>query len=318
MNSHWSTYWQQGHLTSFGSSFNVSYSGVLNTIWHSIFEELSDGFSCLDLATGNGALPVIIDQYTTNKSIKGKITAIDIAQINEQAVHKKYDFNSEIRLVSNQSCEQLDSLPGSFDLITSQFGIEYSELAKSLLAAKEKLNKHGKIALVMHHSESEIILRNKRTLELVGSEPFKKCVDSLSGLIGRTLNITSKNDIAKLKADTVAESFRKTINDKMAELSKIDEKALLDSELPNYIQNFMRAGLFGSSTDKNEYIKYVQTQIETLILRLKELTDAAISTEEMSKLEAYCHEHNLSKVSVEEIRGENNTLFAWFLVLKHS
>lgn len=69
-NQHWSNYWQQGHITSFGQSFSGNYTGVLKEVWQDIIVNLPDNFAVLDLATGNGAIPQLIaDHFAEDKSM---------------------------------------------------------------------------------------------------------------------------------------------------------------------------------------------------------------------------------------------------------
>lgn len=316
MSSHWSEYWQQGHLTSFGNSFNLSYSGELKHVWDALFETLDDGFNSLDLATGNGAIPILLDQFTREKNIRGAIEAIDLATINTSAIKKKYRFFNEIEFKSQISCEQVSTLEQKFDLITSQFGIEYSDIEKSLIACKSVLKPDGIIGLVCHHNNSHIIKRNKATYNVLIDDTFTQCVKYFFGLIRASFCVKSKNDIALLKKNEQAEHCRKGLNVTLQRLTESNEQGLIDSELPNYIQTFMRTGIIWSESEKKSYIEHITLQLETLRLRLDELVNAALSVPEVAMLKTFCSINKLELISQEQIHDNTGQLVAWFLTLK--
>lgn len=318
MGKHWSEYWAQGYLTSFGTSFDLSYSGPLENVWYELFDNLNNGFSSLDLATGNGALPVLIDRYTKKRGKTGKITALDLAVINESAINHKYSFSNKTEFISNMRCEELVGLESDFDLITSQFGIEYSNIYASLRSAASKLKPNGKIGLVLHNQNSLIIKRNKRTFKLISSDLFEKCLESFVGLIECAFQVNSRLDLAMLKESTQAEYHRLKLNETLQKLATLDEQALSDSELPRYVQTFMQQGLFQSPNEKKTYINYVRKQIDTLIIRLSELVEAALSESDLVKLESFGNEIGLNKVSKKCIYNEDNAVLAWFIVFDKS
>ena len=53
---------------------------------------------------------------------------------------------------------------GSFDVVTSQFGLEYAPIARACKSAVRVLKSRGKIRLLMHHEESEILRPTAVTL----------------------------------------------------------------------------------------------------------------------------------------------------------
>ncbi|WP_220733146.1 class I SAM-dependent methyltransferase, partial [Shewanella morhuae] len=176
MSQHWSEYWEQGHLTSFGTDFSSNYAGILKDIWLPIFKELRPNFEVLDIATGNGALPLLLKNYLDESNINGRVRGVDIAKI--QPIKFDADNLIKIELIGEVNCE---SLPFSdpVDLVTSQFGIEYSNLSASLKTVANILKTGGRLSLVCHHHNSMIISRNKQVLLLIQSVTTKKLIEKL-------------------------------------------------------------------------------------------------------------------------------------------
>ena len=133
MSSHWSEYWKLGHITSFGSDYEENYTGQLKDIWSNIFSQFSMGFKVLDVATGNGALPLLIQYYFSGLSVEGEVKGVDYADINMIPLANSHiNKNVVIELLGNTPAEFLPFSDSEFDTVISQFGIEYSDMGLSL------------------------------------------------------------------------------------------------------------------------------------------------------------------------------------------
>ncbi|WP_394388109.1 class I SAM-dependent methyltransferase [Shewanella woodyi] len=164
MNSHWSDYWEQGHLTSFGDSFTDNYTGILKDVWEPIFTGLPSDSKFLDIATGNGALTLLASVYLENTGIEVEGIGIDLAKISTDISELKIADNLSLFFKSGVDCTHLPFNDNEFDLVVSQFGIEYSNLDIAIPEALRVLKKKGYLSLVVHHEHSMIILRNSKIL----------------------------------------------------------------------------------------------------------------------------------------------------------
>ncbi|MCF6458251.1 hypothetical protein [Pseudoalteromonas sp. MMG024] len=318
MTSHWSEYWKQGHLTSFGESYKKTYTGVLKDQWLPLFSTLKDEFKCLDIATGNGGLAILVDDFAFVNKIRGSITAIDFAKINNHAIDKAHKFKNNILFRELFKAEDVDKLDDNYELIISQFGIEYSDISESIIASKKRLSANGKIGLMMHHSNSAIIQRNERTLTLVRSEAFRACMDHFIKLIKFSFDITSKESLRLLKVNRDAEHHRHQLNYLLKELFEHDEMAIKDTNLPEYVSQFMKIGVISERRVKKQFIEYLKTQIETLQNRLSELVEAALAPDKLSSLIKYAKLNGLTATEQSEVLNESGEILAWFVVFEHS
>ena len=96
---------------------------------------------------------------------------------------------------------------------------------------------------------------------------------ALSGAMG---SITIKYELAQVKKGAVCETHRIDMNHIISELVSIDEEALQDSELLNYVAVLFREGLFWPVEKKHEYLRFAKNQIGDTILRLDELVKASV------------------------------------------
>lgn len=315
MNSHWSDYWEQGHLTSFGESFSSNYTGVLNEIWTLRFAELADNFKVLDLATGNGALPLMVSDYLKNRSVEGEVIGVDLAKIKTDINAFNLADNLNVKLLSNIDCSELPFEDGQFELVMSQFGIEYADLKKAIPEALRVLQSKGRLALVMHHENSLILNRNRRILSLIKSDEIENIFKLLSGIVDKMGEVKSKQDLDRAKQDESCEALRKHLNASIGVLVDRDEAALKDCELLNYVATLFKTGLFWNKNKKQNYIEFARQQLKTLDVRLSELADAAQSERSFSELMNLIPQHDASLELLSSVVDENKAILGWNLLI---
>ncbi|QBL10071.1 class I SAM-dependent methyltransferase [Rheinheimera sp. D18] len=155
---HWNSYWNNTKtLNSFAESYHQQgYSGDIALFWHDIFESFANNTAILDIATGNGGLAVLAQQYNTSY----KLIATDAADINPLALFGVLDdcYNAlqQIQFIGNMPTEHLAFSDGSFDLVISQFGFEYAPLTTALEQIHRVLKYNGQFIALVHSSRSFI------------------------------------------------------------------------------------------------------------------------------------------------------------------
>lgn len=141
----WDTYWQgTGDVGAF-SAGGVSHPAIA-AFWKDFFTAIANrgqATQLLDVATGNGAIPEmalsILDAETT------KITCVDISKAAIENV--KQQFPGTVGVVADARAIPLNS--GQFNLVTSQFGIEYAGL-EAVNEAARLVSDRGQLALMLH------------------------------------------------------------------------------------------------------------------------------------------------------------------------
>ena len=156
----WSLYWQGGHIDSCIASTGSEDRALITALWQALANELPASARILDLATGNGAVP--LDLLSANSTLE--ITGVDLAEI---APEKLLESEPRLARVSFQGGIDVCELPfdnDGFDAVTSQFGIEYAPLELALAEAARVLKPGGKLLFLLHHAESAVV---KPAAELV-------------------------------------------------------------------------------------------------------------------------------------------------------
>lgn len=147
----WSSYWAGGALHSCVDSYGGNYAGAIGGFWRNCFGTLPPNTRVLDLATGNGPLPLLLwEQASAGKEVI--VDAVDLALVSppwhDPVQHVGLRFHSGV---------QMETLPFAdvvFDLVISQFGLEYARWPDALLDAIRVMKPSGRAAFVLHHSDS--------------------------------------------------------------------------------------------------------------------------------------------------------------------
>jgi len=151
----WSRYWSSGVLHSCPGSFRDNYDGALAQFWHAQFAALKPGQRVLDVATGNGALPRLLLGVDGGADCGCTIDAIDLATLAPAWLDRlDADRRARLHLHPGVLAEQLPFEDACFDLVISQYGIEYAELAVALAQVRRVLGPGGRLRLLMHHRAS--------------------------------------------------------------------------------------------------------------------------------------------------------------------
>ena len=152
----WGNYWQQGALHSLPTSYAGNYRGAVAGFWESVARHAADGQRLLDIGTGNGSLPFLF--HTILGPNCPRIDAIDLADKLSPSWHQDMPQQARDRIVFHPDtrAEELPFPDGAFDIVCSQYGIEYSDLPFTLAETARVIRSGGRLALVMHHAGSRL------------------------------------------------------------------------------------------------------------------------------------------------------------------
>lgn len=145
----WNTYWQgTGDVGEFTAG-GVSHPDI-TAFWNSLFTKIASHgqrVQLLDVATGNGAILAvassILDTETTT------MTCVDISAAAIANVEQR--FPAVTGIVADALSIPLES--GQFNLVTSQFGVEYAGLA-AIGESARMAGRGGQLVLMMHIVDS--------------------------------------------------------------------------------------------------------------------------------------------------------------------
>lgn len=147
--SAWTRYWDEGHIESLPEDRAAGLLAGFDSAWRQFFAGFPARAKLLDLATGGG--DVIRRAIALRRAFD--ITGIDLADLS--AVRASLPV-SGVTLIGNAGLSSLPFANAQFDGVTSQFGIEYSDVPASAREAVRVLVPGGRGRFVLHHAGSAI------------------------------------------------------------------------------------------------------------------------------------------------------------------
>ncbi|PWK48478.1 class I SAM-dependent methyltransferase [Pleionea mediterranea] len=158
---HWSGYWSQGNITSLPVGFRDNYDREIKHFWFEQFKQLPESAVILDVCTGNGAIALLAAEFSDIHQKNFSIIAVDAASIDIAAIKARYPqlepYLNQIQFKPSTRIEELSFDDDSFDLICSQYGIEYCNLGVVGVKLSKLLKSKGTVAIVSHTSDARIL-----------------------------------------------------------------------------------------------------------------------------------------------------------------
>ena len=158
----WDLFWRYDRLSSFGTGAGAgNYGEPIAAGWRAFFASLPAGARVLDLCTGNGAIAVM----AVDSGDSLKVTGADLAAVRPAAfVTRNKRQLKQIRFLGGTPAEQLPLDDASFDAVASQYGIEYSDMARSLPEAARVLAPGGRLRFATHAAEGSVAADTRRAI----------------------------------------------------------------------------------------------------------------------------------------------------------
>lgn len=300
---HWDQFWADGFITTFGASLQNNYQGVVRDFWEREFDRLSEEVSILDVATGNGAIAILLQTIAMGKNKNVEVFAVDSAEINEISNCDDSSISEASRRVKfygRTPCENLPFKENSFDMVVSQYGFEYSDINKSSQEIYRVLKQGGKFSAIIHHAESSLIKRSVKELE-VYRVAFKK--NDIFGGAAKVLKLNAKG----LQRNNFIEKYNRAVNNFRLEFSS--------EQCTNEIVGGLSAALRDcSSWPLKKQINLLNERERVFILaqhRLQDMVSSAMNGEQMNSLNAVLSEVGFKNISFDPLIGDFQDLIGW-------
>lgn len=156
----WDRYWAYGNLHSFSQVTHGNYGGGIAAFWQERFEALPDGACIVDVATGNGAVALLALDTAAATGRTFTVHGTDLAAIDPVTRVSDGDARERLARIHFHPRTPAESLPfadATVDLVCSQFGLEYSDTARSIPELARVLRTGGRAAMILHHGDSSFV-----------------------------------------------------------------------------------------------------------------------------------------------------------------
>lgn len=286
----WDAYWAHGFLTSCANAFAGNYEGRIRETWNEFFASLPTGARLLDIATGNGAVALLASEFSLREQRRFDVVGIDRALINPAAAWKgKAEIIEGIAFHSRISAETMPFPNESFDAVTGQYALEYTDVPATIKELSRVLAPGGSARFVLHHPDSVVIqtsLEERKHGNLIFAETniFPKA----RALLGRLLAAVAAGSKAALADDPEAHSERDALNEAAACLSAAAEASpepdLLTTTLGHISRAFKAANEPTAAEAALAALAEGEHEVRANLARLDDLLGAVVDDAKMQEI----------------------------------
>ncbi len=317
-NAHWSQWWSEGHITSFGTALKDNYDGATREHWRAQFARFQ-GRDILDIATGNGALATLAVEYSEDEGKQFKVTATDLADIGEQTTAEDsriHQWRAQISFHGNSPCENQPFDDGSFDYVLSQYGFEYSDVDATLAEVFRVLRPGGRFLAIAHHAHSAVIGRQQ-----ISARVYHAALEQLRlfRLLDRHLASWGKargaRAVDKLATKPKFQKSRADLEQGLRQFTQAFPNDETAAKVFCAIDDLRQEALDLGPARRELAVKRERATFEGALNRLRDLFQAALDKQAVDLFATRAHEVGYTEVSAEPFYAESGGLAGWSIAL---
>lgn len=276
----WDQHWKTGALSSLSFRNVTTEAPEAQNAWYYFLNGIPDGAKVLDICTGNGLVPAVLSGFCHQAGRKFEVTGVDHADIDPAKTVKEHrELIEGFTFKGRVKAEQLPFEDESFDLVTSQYGIEYTDTASSVPEAARVLKKGGYARFVMH-AENSVICRFNRTKVEQGTFFLNE-----SGVL-EALDAAVRAAFEGGNVEETRTELRDTAIAARERLAAMGENTELQQLLNNLVQAYIARNQFDGVKAFEDWLEGVRSEVEAQVVLIREMDRAALSNEGVEKLRA--------------------------------
>lgn len=283
----WTRHWATGAAHSCVGSYGDRYGGAIAEFWTNLFASLSGAERVLDVATGNGALPRLLLDSRPATAIS--IDAIDLAHIAPAwLADLPLADRNRVRFCGACAAEDLGFPDGAFDLVVSQYGVEYSDLDRSVPEMIRVLAPGGRIALLLHAADSRpATLAAVELTHLAWLLSDRGLLGAAAAMIEPISRATTADGRATLASDPQAEAARERFNaaqDRLRERCAVPDGADVLNEMQEAVNAVLGLAMERGVVAAHDRLTAITTAVRDSQLRLQQLCAHALTPSRLEGL----------------------------------
>lgn len=207
----WSSYWATGALHSCAGSFAGNYQGAIRAFWERVYRRLPATARVLDLCCGNAPLAQLLLSVRNEPGIGAD--AVDAANVAPAWLNAlPAAQQARVRIHAGVDVAALPFPDASFDLCTSQYGVEY--VGEAAMAEVNRVRAPGGVfAAVLHHVEAlPVRIAREENGHLAWLQAPGGLFDACAGLLRPLALAATPEGRAALQGDALANQARARFN----------------------------------------------------------------------------------------------------------
>ena len=290
----WADYWKADCAASCEPE-NPATALEISRLWQSRLSDFPDGSRILDVATGNGIVLAHAAGAARERGRRFALTGIDLAEIDPARYVRNLD--PALRAATFRGGVPAETLPfadGSFDVVVSQYGLEYADLERALAEAARVLAPGGTLIWLAHADGSEIARQHRTQAKeldflLAAGGP----VEAMRGIVAM---LRAKRDEQELAAALAA------CRAAAADFSRAHPPAAIVREVLDGFFGLVGRASPGSADSLAVALAEAERRLRAHRERIGSLLDAVLTPERLARVRAILGTPPWSALETAEIR----------------
>ncbi len=314
----WDRYWAYGNLHSFSQVTRGNYGGDIAAFWQERFETLPDGACVVDVATGNGAVALLALDTAAATGRRFTVHGTDLAAIDPVTQVTEEDVRERLARIHFHPRIPAEALPfadATVDLVCSQFGLEYSDTARSIPELARVLRPGGHAALILHHGDSSFVRSARdeaRGIDYVVDDArvylktrnfLRALAETRSPRGGSSRSLPPKAAKKRRAVDEAINSIQTVAR------GQSNPRVLLGP--PNYVQEVLAMiGKVGPN-EALGWLEEARQRVVAMRQRLADMQAAACTEEDIATIEGQLDAAGFTAVRTAVLEDENGAVTGW-------
>ena len=306
---HWEAYYRGGAIATCPMGPDTTYTLELRDLWLAFFAAIDDGSCVLDVGCGNGAIALLAKEAATALGRHFEIHGADLASIDPpRHVPNGASLFAGIAFHAGMPCERLGFADGTFDAVSGQYALEYTDTPRSLAEIRRVLRPGGRALFVLHHEHS-VLIRNARESLAQGALVLEET------LILRKLR---RHAVAERQSEAAARATWAELSAAATQLQQAAARSISPHLLHVVIDGVQKLlgvrrdmGIAGFEREVDRFEREVRAGVR----RLQDLVGCAQSEEQMAATVATARRIGFECGPAEPQRHAGENLVGWRLSL---
>ena len=308
--AHWESYYRSGRIAACPTGPDPNYTLELHDVWSDFFGGLADAARLLDVGTGNGAIPLIARETARCHGRSFEIHGADLAQINpSRDVADGARLFAGITFHPGVAAEKLPFAAESFDAVSGQYALEYTDTRQSLAQVLRVLKPSAAAQFVMHHAGSIIVDRayasRRHADEVLQNTKVHRKLRRFLDAEGRS------RDAARSAWKELAAAMSVLRSTGRADADRLVIDVTLDA-VPKLLD--LRSSLSRAALDRE--IDSVENSLRNSVRRLDDLVAAASTQAAMAEYAQQAHSLGCVDVAYGPVYHGRRALVGWRFQLR--
>lgn len=316
----WTRFWASPSKYSCAAGIESDNSEV-DTFWNDCASKLNADTKVLDVCTGKGGvISKLIECRLKSGNALASFVGIDISDVKPEKLLVKYkDYKDHIEFHHSTPIDRIPLESNSIDVLTSQYGFEYSLTEASFDEIFRLLKNDGELFFVMHHSQSILLDIAKIEIEHIdyinNQSQFLTYISELIPLFSKLKNPANAK---KLNKDKNAIQLRAKFNNESDKLLSL----IKESNCPDILRESleMSNAVFAAATQKGQsaaknILKKYKFELQDSKVRSQDLIEVGITSQQLKGLEKRFKNYNKESV-VSTVLHSDGHIVAWGLHIK--